>query len=402
MKKAISLRFELSDMPGALDDITVVSFGQIAQGPVATQMLADLGAEVIKIERPGGEWMRHFSMANEYIEGESLQFQVFNRNKRSVEFDIKDEEHREVIYDLCDDADVVVENFRPDVMDRLGFDYDELSERNPGLIYASASGFGSSGPYVDRPGQDLLIQGIGGLMSITGDRDDLPTPQGIALADLHSATYLAFGILAALHYRDRTGEGQRIEGDLLSATVDIQLQEISVYANTEAEIDRGEHGLGNVYHPAPYGVYETADGHIVLSLVMPAELGDILDIDEIEDITTWEEAYDRRDEIMDYIGDVLETDTTEAWMDKLLEHDIWCGPVKDIPEVIEDPQVQSNEMLKTIDHPTLGELTVTGTPIRMSETPPEIRRHPPLAGEHTEEVLEKLGYPTELAPSTDD
>ncbi|WP_192918653.1 CaiB/BaiF CoA transferase family protein [Salinigranum salinum] len=389
-------------MPAALDDITVVSFGQIAQGPVATQMLADLGAEVLKIERPGGEWMRHFSMANGYRDGESLQFQVFNRNKRSVELDIKDDDHRAVLYDLCEEADVVLENFRPGVMDRLGFGYEELSERNPGLIYASASGFGSSGPYVDRPGQDLIIQGMGGLMSITGDRDDLPTPQGVAIADLHSATYLAFGILAALHYRDRTGEGQRIEGDLLSATVDLQLQELSTYANTGAELDRGEHGLGNLYHPAPYGVYETADGHIVLSLVLPSELGEILGIDEITDVSTWEEAYERRDEIMAHVADVLETDTTDAWMEQLIEHDVWCGPVKDLPEVLEDPQVRDNDMIKTIDHPTLGELTVTGMPLRLSETPPSIRRHPPRAGEHTAEVLEELGYPADLASSSVD
>ncbi|MFC7251782.1 CaiB/BaiF CoA transferase family protein [Halomicroarcula sp. GCM10025324] len=389
-------------MPRALDDLTVVSFGQIAQGPVATQMLADLGAEVLKIERPGGEWMRNFSMANEYPEGESLHFQFFNRNKRSIELDIKDEEHRAVLYDLCEEADVVVENFRPGVMDRLGFGYEELSDSNPGLIYASASGFGSTGPYVDRPGQDLIVQGMSGLMSITGDRDDLPTPQGIAIADLHSATYLAFGILAALHYRDRTGEGQRIEGDLLSATVDLQLQEIGTYANSGADLERGAHGLGNIYHPAPYGVYETADGHLVLSLVMPSELGEILDIDEIKDVTTWEEAYDDRDQIMASIGDVLRTDTTEAWMDKLLEHDVWCGPVQDIPAVVEDPQVEENEMLQTVDHPTLGELTVTGTPIRMSETPPDIRRHPPLAGEHTEEILDELGYPTDLSATDDE
>lgn len=386
-------------MPGALEDLLVVSFGQIAQGPVATQMLGDLGAEVLKIERPGGEWMRNFSMANAYREGESLQFQTFNRNKRSIEIDIKDDTHREVLYDLCEEADVVVENFRPGVMDRLGFGYEELSDRNPQLVYASASGFGSTGPYVDRPGQDLIVQGMGGLMSITGDRDDLPTPQGVALADLHSGTYLAFGILAALHHRERTGEGQRVEGDLLSATVDIQLQEMSVYANTGEEIDRGEQGLGNVYHPAPYGVYGTEDGHLVLSLVMPSELGEILDIGEIRDVTTWEEAYDRRDEIMAEIAAVLETDTTEAWMDRLLEHDVWCGPVKDIPEVIEDPQVRENDMIETIDHPTLGELTLTGTPIRMSETPPEIRRHPPRAGEHTEEVLEEFDYPPDYLRS---
>jgi len=389
-------------MPRALDDITVVSFGQIAQGPVATQMLGDLGAEVLKIERPGGEWMRGFSMANEYIEGESLHFQFFNRNKRSIELDIKDDEHREVLYDICEEADVVVENFRPGVMDRLGFGYKKLSERNEELIYASASGFGSTGPYADRPGQDLIVQGMSGLMSITGDRDDLPTPQSVAIADLHSATYLAFGILAALHYRDRTGKGQRLEADLLSAAVDLQLQEIGTYANTKAELDLGEDGLGNVYHPAPYGVYETADGHLVLSLVKPSKLGEILDIDAITDVETWEEAYEDRDGIMASIGAVLRTDTTETWIAKLLEHDVWCGPVKDIPDVVDDPQVRENGMIRTIDHPTLGELTVTGTPIRMSKTPPYIRRHPPLAGEHTEEILREYGYPTSMVRRDDD
>ena len=385
-------------MPGALDDITVISFGQIAQAPIATQMLGDMGAEVIKIERPGGEWMRNFSMANAYRDGESLQFQVFNRNKRSVEFDLKDEDHREVVYDLLEDADVVVENFRPGVLKRLGFGYEELSRRNPGLVYAAMSGFGETGPYSDRPGQDLLIQGMSGLMSITGDRDGMPTPQSVALIDQHAATYLAFAILAALHYRERTGEGQKIEGDLLSAAVDLQMQEISVYANSGAPIDRGEKGLGNVYHPAPYGVYETADGHIVLSLSLPAQIGEVLDIGEIADVDDWETAYENRDEIMRIIGETLREDTTDAWMERLVPEDIWCAPVREIPEVVDDPQVEANDMIRTIDHPQLGELAVTGIPMRLSETPGMIRRHPPTAGEHTEEVLKERGYSPDLAP----
>jgi crotonobetainyl-CoA:carnitine CoA-transferase CaiB-like acyl-CoA transferase len=358
-------------------------------------MLADLGAEVLKIERPGGEWMRHFSMANTYEDGESWQFQAFNRNKKSVELDLKDETHREVVYDLLEEADVLVENFRPGVMDRLGFGYEEVSERNPGLVYASASGFGRTGPKTDRPGQDLILQGLSGLMSITGDRDDLPTPQAVSVVDQHSATYLAFAILAALYYRERTGDGQRVDADLLSAAVDLQLQEVTVHANTGAPIDRGERGLGNVYHPAPYGVYETADGHVVLSLTKPATIGDILGIEAIESVDTWEEAYERRDEIMAEIQEHLRDEETEPLVERLLAEDVWCGQVRELPAVLEDPQVEENDMIHRVEHPVLGEVTLTGMPVRFSETPSSVRRHPPTAGEHTEEVLERLGYETD-------
>lgn len=378
-------------MEHALEDVTVVSFAQMAQGPLATQMLGDMGAEVIKIERPGaGEWMRNWSMANAFPGEESASWLSVNRNKKSIEFDLKDEEDREVVYDLVAEADVVVENFRPGVMDRLGLSYDDLSEINEELIYCSASGYGEEGPYSDRPGQDLIIQGVSGLISLTGTSDDPPTPLGTTVVDYYTASYLAFSIMAALYYREQTGKGQKIEGDLLSVAVTLLAEEIAVYANTGEEPERSESGIAHAYNPAPYGVYETEDGYITLSLSPPSEIGDALDIDELKDITDWEQAYEHRDEIKEEIEAVLRTEPTDHWMDILWDHDIWCGPVNDLAEVVDHPQVEANDMIVDVEHPTVGELQLTGVPVRFSETPGTIRRSPPLLGEDTEEIRDRV------------
>lgn len=381
-------------MSGPLADVRVVSFAQLAQGPVATQFLGDMGADVIKIEPEGGEWMRsEWSMANSFPEGENATFMGVNRNKRSVELDLKDEDHLQVADDLIDDADVLVENFRPGVMERLGLGYEALAERNPGLVYASASGYGSDGPYADRAGQDLLVQGLSGLASQTGRRDDPPTPVGTMAVDFYAAANLAAAILAALHHRDRTGEGQHVEGNLLNAAIHMQAQEVSVVANDEgAHHDRSEAGIAHPYFQAPYGIFETADGHVALSLTFPAEIGEILGIDEILDVDDWETAYERRDEVKERIEAVLRTDDSDHWLEMLWAEDVWCGKVKSLPEAIEDPQVLANDMIVSVEHPTLGEIDLAGIPVSLSETPGEVSRHPPTAGEHTAEVLEELGY----------
>jgi crotonobetainyl-CoA:carnitine CoA-transferase CaiB-like acyl-CoA transferase len=223
----------------ALDDITVVSFAQMAQGPLATQMLADMGAEVIKIEPPGGEVLRREDSIdadaaadgedawlglNTLLKNQNVTFLALNRNKKSIELDLKDASDKEIAYALIDDADIVVENFRPGVMEKLGFGYEQLSERNSALIYASASGYGSEGPYADKQGQDLLVQGLSGLMTLTGDADSHPTPVGITVIDAYSAMIVAFAIVTALHHRDRTGQGQKIDGDLLSSAMHLLSQ----------------------------------------------------------------------------------------------------------------------------------------------------------------------------------
>jgi crotonobetainyl-CoA:carnitine CoA-transferase CaiB-like acyl-CoA transferase len=382
-------------MEDALEDLTVVSFAQLAQGPVAAQMLGDLGAEVIKVERPGGEWQRHWSMANQYPGGESSVFLSFNRNKRSIELDLKDEEHKDVADDLLDDADVVIENFRPGVMEKLGFGYEELSERNPELVYASASGWGREGPYSDRAGQDIIIQGVSGLASITGRRDDPPTPLGATVVDFFSSATIAFSILAALHYRDRTGEGQRVDGSLLNAALGLQMQEISTYANAGEEPERSEAGIGHVYNQAPYAVYETADGYITISLSPPADVGEALGLEELAAVDGWEEAYERRDELKRLLEDLTREKTTEELLDTLKAIREEEAEGVDLPDALDHPQVEANDMIDRVEHPDIGELEFPALPVEFSETPAETKRYPPRAGEHTEEVLRERGYSDE-------
>jgi len=380
-------------MAGALEDVTVIDFSQLVQGPAATQFLGDLGADVIKIEAPGGEWMRQsWSMANSYEEGVNLTFLTSNRNKRSVELNIKDDEQLEALFDIIEDADVFVENLRPGVMDRLGLGYEDLREINPEIVYCSASGYGEEGPYSDRPGQDLLIQGVGGLATLNGRADDPPTPVAPPVNDFYSAAMLAFAIVSALYHREQTGEGQHIEGDLLSASVHLQSMEVDTYLNTGEFPDRSESGVSNPYYQAPFGIYETADGYMTLSLSKPAEIGDVLNIDEIKGVDTWEEAYERRDEIKPLIEAVIREEPTDYWLDELVAHDIWCGPVRTVDEVVEDPQVRHNDMIKTVEHEQLGEIQLTGIPFDMTGTPPEIRRAPPALGNATEDVLREYGY----------
>jgi len=377
-------------MGGPLSDVQVVSFCQVGQGPMATQLLGDMGADVIKIEPPGGEFSRDgngLSMANELEDDENTTFLSVNRNKRSAVFDMKDREDREVVYDLIEDADVVTENFRPGTMEKFGMDYETLSERDPAIVYASATGYGADGPYEDLPGQDLLIQSLSGLMSMTGSADDPPTPTGTTVVDFYSALLLAFGILAAVHHSRRTGEGQRVDVDLLSSAMHMLSEEICTYANSGTEPERSEvRGMGHPYFHAPYGVYETADGYITISLSPLSKLGAAVGNDGFADITSPETAYEDRDRLKREIQAEFHEQTTDEWIEQLREAGIWCAPVQTLPEAVKDPQVQHNEMITSVEHPSIGELQLAGIPIRLSETPGEVDRHPPRQGEHTDEI----------------
>lgn len=381
-------------MSGPLSDVRVVSFCQVGQGPMATQLLGDMGADVIKIEPPGGEFSRAgngLSMANELADDENTTFLSVNRNKRSAVLDLTDEADREIAYSLIDDADVVTENFRPGTMEKFGLDYETLSDRNPELVYASATGYGEDGPYEDLPGQDLLIQSLCGLMSMTGSADDPPTPTGTTLVDFYSALLLAFGVVVAVHHSRRTGEGQRVDVDLLSSAMHMLSEEICTYANSGQPPERSEvEGMGHPYFHAPYGVYETADGYITISLSPLSELGAALGLDEIADITSPETAYQERDALKRALQERFREQTTDEWIEQLREADIWCAPVQTLPEAVEDPQVEHNDMVTSVDHPSIGDLELAGIPIRLSETPGSIERSPPRQGEHTDEIRDMV------------
>jgi len=385
----------LTKQGGALSGLKVLSFAQMAQGPSAVQYLADMGADVIKVERPiKGAWERSWSGLNLFINGESAFFLALNRNKKSITVNIKEEEGKKIIFDLIKNTDILVENFRPGVMDRLGLGYERLAEINPGLIYASASGYGSEGPYVNRPGQDLLSQAMSGLASCTGKKDDLPTPVGSPIIDVHSSSLMALGIMVALYYRGQTGQGQKVEVDLLQSAIDLQKEPIFYYLNGGGKkaIVRSKSGIAGPFYEAPYGIYETKDGYITISLIPVKIMGKVFKIDEFITKYSQEDAFDKRDTIRDLLQKKLIEKTTNEWLDLLDKEDVWCSPVNNYEQLIKDPQVKFNKTIQEVTRDDLGKLKVVSCPINLKLTKPKIETAPPKLGEHTEEVLKMIGY----------
>lgn len=377
---------------GPLSHIRVLDFTQLLQGPLATQILGDLGADVIKVEKPGGEWMRAWGILASETDGEMDSFLAFNRNKRSIAVDLKAREITARLLELAKDADVVVENFRPGVMDRLGLGYDDFNAVNPSIIFASSSGYGQTGPYRDRPGQDLLVQALSGAMHLTGRRDDPPTANGIGISDEYTGLHLVVAILAALSHRQGTGEGQRVAVDLFSCTVAAQQQELTVWLNHGEPMPRPEENIGHVGATAPFGTYATSDGYIALAMMPCPTLGKILDVDWLDEYDTNEKMFVHRDTIHRMLSAHFTTDTTANWLDLLDAHDVWCAPVQDYAALENDPQVEHAGLLWTVPIGD-GESTfrTVGSPFTFSKTPASVRHGVPRAGQHTDEILESTG-----------
>jgi crotonobetainyl-CoA:carnitine CoA-transferase CaiB-like acyl-CoA transferase len=379
-------------MSGPLAHLRVLDFTQLLQGPLATQILADMGADVIKFEKPGGEWMRHWGIQASRSHGEMDSFLAFNRNKRSVTVDLKDAATVDAILRLAPEADVVVENFRPGVMERLGLGYEAFRARNEAIVYASSSGFGQTGPYAGRPGQDLLVQALSGALTLTGRRDDPPLPCGIGIADEYTGLHLATAILAAVCHRAATGEGQRVAVDLLSCTIAAQQQELTVHLNHDAPLHRAARNIGHVGATAPFGVYATRDGHLALAMMALPALGAILGVGWLDEFDSDELAFRERDRIHELIEAHLVTDTTAHWLALLDAHDVWCAPVQDHDALERDPQVAHAGLIWEVevgDDPQATFRTV-GSPFHFSRTPATLRRGVPRAGQHTEAVLGAL------------
>jgi formyl-CoA transferase/CoA:oxalate CoA-transferase len=379
---------------GPLAGVRVLDLSRILSGPFATMIFADLGAEVIKLENPRtGDDTREW--APPYQGDESAYFLSVNRNKRGIAVDLKTEQGREIALRLADRADVVVENFRPGTAGRLGLGYDALTARNPGLIYASISGFGQTGPYASEPGYDAIAQALGGLMSVTGEADGEPVRVGNSTADLGAAMWAAIGILAALHARHTTGRGEWIDISLL----DGQIASLTYLAGGYFASGEVPRRYGSA-HPSivPYQALRTHDGHLMVAVGNDAlwrRFAPMIGMPELVDdsrFATNPQRVANRVELIRLIEAALAEKGSAVWAEELSRAGIPAGAINGIDAALVHPQVQAREMVLTVEHPTAGTLRMAGSPIKLSQYTATVRRPPPLLGEHTAEVLSELGY----------
>lgn len=384
----------IKDAHGPLKGLRVLDLTRVLAGPTCTQMLGDLGAEVIKIERPGaGDDTRGFAPPVMPGTEESAYFIGVNRNKRSVTLDIATKEGQAIAKQLLADTDILVENFKVGALAKYGLGYEQLHEEFPGLIYCSITGFGQTGPYAPRPGYDSLIQGMGGVMSLTGEPDGLPQKVGVPVADLFAGLYGCIGILAALRHREKTGQGQQVDIGMLDTHVAWLANQGMNFLATRENPAR----LGN-QHPniVPYQVFPTEDGYMVLSVGNDATFKRFCDAFGLEALLA-DERYAtnparvaNRQLVTDTLTPVMKTHPTEWWVEKLEALKIGCGPINTLKQVFDDPHVKARGMEVQMKHSSGAEVTVIANPVRLSETPADYRIAPPLLGEHTSEVLQDL------------
>lgn len=381
-------------MPGPLEGIRVLDLSRVLAGPFCTMILGDLGADVIKVEQPGsGDDTRQWGPP--WAGGESAYYLCVNRNKRSITLNLKHERGREILVELARDCDVVVENFRVGMLDRLGIGYQALSARYPQLIWCSITGYGLDGPYAERAGYDFVAQGEGGLMSITGEPDGEPMKVGVAIVDLFTGLYAATAILAALHARAQTGRGQLIDVALLPATVAMLANVGSNYLVSGQIPQR----YGNA-HPniVPYQTFRARDGWMTVAVGNDRQfrlLCRILGREDLADdprFATNPQRVAHRDQLIPLLQAVFETRDAGDWLAAMTEAGIPCGPINTLDRVFSHPQILHRGMVVEVPHPMAGSVRLTGPPFVLSETPAAVRSHPPLLGEHTEEILrERLG-----------
>jgi formyl-CoA transferase len=378
----------------ALAGLRILELTQVMAGPFCGQVLADMGADVVKIEPPDGDATRHslgFRMGGD----DTAAFLAVNRNKRSLTLDLKHERHRAVFHRLAGEADVVLENFRPGVAARLGADWETLRALNPRLIVASVSGFGQTGPYAQRPGYDLIAQGLSGVMSVTGEPGGEPVKCGIPIGDLSAGLFCAVGILSAVAARERTGRGQHVDTSLFEGALALSIWESAELWAT----GRVPEPLGSAHRLlAPYQALRTRDGHMTLggnNQRLWRRLCEALGRTELIDDARFASNDDRmehRDELVRELEATLAARDTDDWVATLIEAGVPCGPIHDYREVFDDPHTRARAMEVRVTHPLEGEMSVLGIPVKLSDTPGEVRRPAPLLGEHTAEVLREAGF----------
>ena len=375
-----------------LDDLTVVDLSRALAGPYCTMMLADLGARVIKVETPdGGDDTRGWGPP--FLGGESAYFLSINRNKESLTLNLKTSRGRDLLWRLLERADVLVENFRPGAMDRLGLPYDAVHARIPRVVYCSISGFGQTGPYRERAAYDLIVQGMGGIMSITGEPQGPPTKVGVAVGDICAGMFAAYAILAALRVRDRTGRGQWVDASMLDGQVAWMTYAAANYFATGEDPSR----FGSA-HPnlVPYQAFPSGDGFVNVAVGSEGlwqKFCEALEIPLGRDprFGTNAARVAHRTELLDILMPVFARRTTAEWVDRLLRAGVPAGPISGMSEVMSDPQVGHRGMVVDLDHPRAGRIRVNGVPVKFSETPGAVRMPPPVLGEHSEAILRSIG-----------
>ena len=370
-------------MQAALSDVVVIDLSRVLAGPYCTQILGDLGATVIKIEQPGkGDDTRQFGPP--YIAGESAYYLGLNRNKRSITLDFNALEDKQRLLDLLSTATVLVENFRPGTLTRQGLGYQELRAINPGLIYCSISGYGQNGPYASRPGYDFVAQAESGLMAVTGEIDGEPQRVGVPVADVSAGMFACMAILAALHVRDRTGQGQYIDISLLEAAISLLSNVSSNHLISGEEAERYGNGHPNI---VPYQAFRTHSGYIVVACGndrLYQKLCYLLGRDELatdERFATNPQRVRNRQQLVPMLQALFLQRDTDDWLEELRTAGIPCGAINTISQVFRDPQIQARGLVWECEHPTAGTIKLSGSPIRLSETPTRLYKAPPLLGE---------------------
>lgn len=381
-----------------LEDILIIDFSQFLSGPSAALRLADMGAEVIKVERPGiGDICRELYVSDVMIEGESTIFHAINRNKESYAADLKNPDDLFKVKQLIAKADVVMHNFRPGVMERIGLDYESVKQIKPDIVYAEISGYGTEGPWKDLPGQDLLLQSASGLTWLSNNNDESPTPMGVAVVDIMAGTHVAQGILAALFRKGQTGEGALVQVSMLESILDFQFEVLTCYYNDGRQLPvRGAVNSAHAYIAAPYGIYKTNDDYIALAMTNIPTLAGLLQCEPLKDFINSNDWFAKRDEIKAILAKHLATQSAQHWLAVLESADVWCAPVMDYDALVKQEGYRVLEM--EINVKTGNGLTVSTTrcPIRVDGEILVSGKGAPTLGEHNEQIEQQFGLTSHL------
>ena len=371
-----------------LDGVIVLEFSQFLAGPVAGLRLSDLGARVIKIEKPEvGDLCRYIYLSDTNLSGDNSLFHAINRNKESFVADLKNSEDLERVKKLISKANIITQNFRPGVIERIGLDYENAKKINPKIVYGSITGYGDKGPWKNLPGQDLLAQSRSGIVWLNGNGNDAPTPMGLAAADMFAGHFLVQGLVAAMFKVLKTGEGSHVQTSLMEAMLDFQFEVLTTYLNNgRRKPKRSNYNNAHAYLAAPYGIYKTSDGYVAISMTPVPKLGELINLETIQKYTDQKEWFTKRDEIKELIGNLIVTKTTQHWLDILQPADVWCSEVLEWDKMMEHEGFKVIDMLQRIKRSDGLDIETLRCPIRLNDEILKSEVAAPLIGQHTEQI----------------